>query len=91
MFFWIPPFCVPVHELSVTKYAQVVESCSDLLIRSWLAGDRRVDDWERVRFLGSMIPFLVVDANACLHEQCEEATAKYTRLEQLVVNRAFEY
>ena len=84
-------FCAPVHKLSVTKYAQVVVSCSNLLIRSWFACDRWLDEWERVRLLGSIIPFLVVDANACRQEQCEEAIAKYTRLEELGVNRAFEY
>ena len=76
----------PVHELSVAKLAQVVGACSNLLVRSWFVGDRRVDEWERVSLVGSMISLLIVDANACRHEQCEEAIAKCTRLEELVIN-----
>ena len=54
-----------------------------MLIPSQSVNGILVDEWERVSLLGPMIERLIVTADKCLDEKCEEAIAKCSNLKSL--------
>ena len=74
-----------VEGLSIGNIAQVVKVCPNLLIPSQSVNGTVVDEWERVSLLGPMIERLIVAADKCLDEKCEEAIAKCSNLKSLYI------
>ena len=81
--------CAAVEGLSNEKLAEVLRSCPNLLINSHTVSEGGIEEWECVSLLGPMIKTLSVAANTCRDEKCEEAIAKCTMLETLIIENDY--
>ena len=63
-----------------------MRTCPNLLISIRFVNKREINGWEHVNLLGSMASDLVVAADMCYDEKCEEAISKCTNLESLTID-----
>ena len=80
-----------VEGLSVGKLARVLKACPNLLICTDYVRNDGFDNWERVSLLGSMIQYLIVEADICHEEKFEEAISKCSNLASLTIQRNYAY
>lgn len=79
--------CASIQGLSMGKLAQVLRACPNLLVDTYALIDNKVDEWEHIRELGSMIEHLTVDADMWGDKRCEDAVVKCTNLKELTISR----